>query len=71
MKKTIYSLLIIMMIGMGGTAEAAIDKEKRTGAQTAAAQQRKTVKAGKRTMRGLRKASHYVNKKLSETGRGY
>lgn len=68
MKKTIYSLLIAMMIGMAGTAEAGDGKEKRTGKQTARHQQKTTVKAGKKHMKGLKKASKIVNERLSRQG---
>ena len=68
MKKTIYSLLIAMMIGMASTAEAGNGKERKTGAQTAAAQEKRTVKASKKNMRGLKKASKIVNARLSQKG---
>lgn len=58
--------MFIGMMAITLPSEAGNGKEKRSGKKTAQVQQKKTVKLGKKQMRGLKKASKVVNKRLSK-----
>lgn len=65
----IILLTIVVIMWQPSVSQAQEFPWPKTGIRTSIKNQRTSVRLGKKTMKGLRKASHKVNARLSKYGR--